>query len=200
MPTGYTYPIEEGCTFEEYVWGCARAFGACVTMRDDPTDKPIPDEFKPSEYHAKAILKAEVELARLEAMTTEEVTSALKKEREEAGEENTRYVLEQNETKARYEAIRKQVEDWLPPSPDHGELKKFMLQQIDISIPDKPYERELPITDPAAWLAHKKSEAQRNLAYHRQEHAKELDRTAGRNRWIQQLRGSIPQPNRKAAA
>ena len=42
MPTGYTAIIEDdpNCTFEQYLMRCARAFGATVTMRDDPLDKP----------------------------------------------------------------------------------------------------------------------------------------------------------------
>ena len=34
MPTGYTYKIGEGASFKEFVMACARAFGACVEMRD----------------------------------------------------------------------------------------------------------------------------------------------------------------------
>ncbi len=49
MPTGYTHLIEEGCNLEEFVWACARAFGACVMMRDDSVDKPVPEKFEPSD-------------------------------------------------------------------------------------------------------------------------------------------------------
>ena len=36
MPTGYTDKIKDGITFKEYAMGCARAFGALITMRDNP--------------------------------------------------------------------------------------------------------------------------------------------------------------------
>ena len=45
MPTGYTAGILEGETFEQYALQCAKAFGALVMMRDEPSDAPIPDQF-----------------------------------------------------------------------------------------------------------------------------------------------------------
>jgi hypothetical protein len=47
MPTGYTAPIADGMTFEQFALGCARAFGALVTMRDEPSDAPIPERLEP---------------------------------------------------------------------------------------------------------------------------------------------------------
>lgn len=34
----------------------------------------------------------------------------------------------------KYEKVRKEAEEWTPPTEDHKELKKFALNQIDISI------------------------------------------------------------------
>jgi hypothetical protein len=73
-----------------------------------------------------------------------------------------------------------------------------MIEQIEISIPDEPYKCELPICDPPN--AHKKAKAQRSLAYHHEEYAKEIERTNGRNQWIRQVRASVPQPAKKQAA
>lgn len=57
MPTGYTYPVaeEKVDTLAEFALQCARAFGACVTMRDEPSNKPIPEEFKPSLHYQKKL-------------------------------------------------------------------------------------------------------------------------------------------------
>ena len=65
MPTGYTAYVQEGATFEEFVWRCARNFGALVTMRDEPTDVPVPDAFTPSKYHLEQIAVLEQEIIRL---------------------------------------------------------------------------------------------------------------------------------------
>ena len=64
MPTGYTHPVQEGKITElrDFALNCARAFGACVTMRDDPSDTPIPGKFEPSDYHIKALKEAKEDL------------------------------------------------------------------------------------------------------------------------------------------
>lgn len=36
MPTGYTADIKDGIDFKTYAMNCARAFGACVMLRDEP--------------------------------------------------------------------------------------------------------------------------------------------------------------------
>src|ERR1700759_3469611 len=112
MPTGYTYTIEQGCSFEEYVWGCARAFGACVMMRDDPADKPIPEKFEASDWNAKRLEEAKAERARLDRLTEEEITAAMEAERQEIEETNSRYVRESEEKNRRYAAIRQRVTAW----------------------------------------------------------------------------------------
>ena len=200
MPTGYTYRIEDGCSFEEFVWGCARGFGACIMMRDDPADKPVPDKFEPSDYHAKKIDEAKAELDRLDAMTAQEIDQAIKSERDEAIAANTRNAVEHQQKKARYEDMLDRVKEWEPPSPDHRRLKSFMIEQIEMSIPSELYQRDLPVCAPAEWLAGKKSDAQRDLAYHHAEYAKEVERTNSRNLWVQQLQASVPQPVKKLAA
>ena len=49
--------MNEGQDFKSFAMTCARAMGACVTIRDEPFDAPIPT-IKPSDYNAKAKLEA----------------------------------------------------------------------------------------------------------------------------------------------
>ena len=44
---------------------CARAFGACIMMRDESVDAPIPEEFKPSTYHIEELEKAKSDLKKV---------------------------------------------------------------------------------------------------------------------------------------
>lgn len=78
MPTGYTYLIEKGCTFKEFVLGCSRAFGALISMRDSASDAEIPYEFKPSDYHLRELGEAKAKLKALPLMSTEEIDTARK--------------------------------------------------------------------------------------------------------------------------
>ena len=73
MPTGYTAKLmEKGKSFDEFVLFCARAFGACIDMRDEDMNAPIPEQFQPSAYYQKSVDENSAELTRLESMTNEE--------------------------------------------------------------------------------------------------------------------------------
>ena len=54
MPTEYTHYIKDGISFKEFALKCARAFGACITMKEDPMDVEIP-KFKPDTYYHKRL-------------------------------------------------------------------------------------------------------------------------------------------------
>ena len=77
MPTGYTAAIKDGIDFKTYAMNCARAFGACVMLRDEPGGGDrIPDAFEPSDYHLKAAEKTRGELAALDTMAPAELERA----------------------------------------------------------------------------------------------------------------------------
>ncbi len=78
MPTGYTCDIEKGITFKEYALGCARAFGAFVSLRDEDKDIELPDGFPLDSYHEKELPKARKELAKYQKMTIKEATKEAK--------------------------------------------------------------------------------------------------------------------------
>ena len=99
------------------------------------------------------------------------------------------------EVRAAYEAMLQQVNAWQPPSDEHCGLRDFMRDQIEQSIKfddstdylGKPTE----IKTVEDWLVDKKSEALKNIKYHREEYAKEVERTAKRNEWVESLRNSL---------
>lgn len=196
MPTGYTAPIEDGCSFPEYLWGCAKAFGACISMRDEPADTPIPDKFAASSYHQVALAKATKELARLQSLTENQIWEELVNERNVVMQSNIERVEENKLKNERYSIIRSEVEAWSPPTPDHVELKKFMLEQIETSLPLYEYQQELPPHNPKEWLAGKVEKVRRDIEYHTKGDAEERERNANRNNWIAALRSSVPQPSR----
>jgi hypothetical protein len=196
MPTGYTHPVQNGTIteFPEFAMQCARAFGALVMMRDDPSDTPIPDEFTPSDYHKTAIDKARAGLLALDGMTPNECDAAAVVAFNEAVASRKKRELERTTEHARYIAMRSKVEKWKPPTPDHNGLRHFMLEQLNSSIEFdcSIYATDLPILQTGSeWLANKKDGAEKDILYHTKEHAKELERTATRNAWVKALRASL---------
>jgi hypothetical protein len=199
MPTGYTAPIKDGISFKEYAMGCARAFGALIMMRDEPSDAPIPEAFEPSDYNSKRIEEHESELAKVKAMDAEQCQAAAVKEHANDVARFSKYIEENRELEAKYKAMLEQVEAYEPPSPDHVKFKEFMRSQITESIQfdcGGDYHEQLAkinATTPNGeqWQATKIATLAKDIAYHAKQHAEELERTEGRNRWVRELRESL---------
>jgi hypothetical protein len=196
MPTGYTAIIQDGGTFEQFVWACARQFGALIMMRDEPSNAKVPEKFEPSDFYEKELEQAKARLLKLTSMSQDEL-------REEYGNHLKKLdaaKIERRErdasTKARYEAALEKARAWVPPTPDHKGLKDFMISQIQESI---DFDIIGPGYDPkyltfGEWKAEEKERALRNIERYSTEHVKELERTKGRNAWVDALRKSVPQP------
>lgn len=154
MPTGYTANVCDGkvTEFSDFAMQCARAFGALITMRDDPSDAPIPEEFKPSTYSADRYSEAKEKLRELRALTPEQVeVRALC-----AYEEAVARVKQRNDAdfrqNDRIDAMLAKVAAWTPPTSDHVEMKNFMAEQLRIS--KTSYRHDLPVRlSGPAWLA-----------------------------------------------
>lgn len=195
MPTGYTHAIKDGISFEKFVWSCARAFGALVEMRDDPMDAPIPQAFEASTHNAKELVKARAELARLQALTTREISAACAAANKAAIQSHADLLAEYDSLRDKYKAMLAKVQAWKPPTPDHVEMKNFMVQQIEQSIDfdcSTKYLRAPVQLTPEKWHSQQIESAQKDIAYHTNEQAKEDERTAQRNAWLAALRESVP--------
>jgi len=197
MPTGYTQKLmEQDQSFDEFVLRCARAFGACVMMRDDDMSAPIPDQFEPGSYYQKSVDEKSAELTRLESMTNEERLAFGAKSRADGIERNREYIAEEGKQNARLSAMQRSVADWTPPSADHEELKKFMLHQIEISYNHSPWwdeqvEKYERATDYDTW-SEAADDARKSLEYAQKNLQDELERIAMRNNWIRLLKASLP--------
>jgi hypothetical protein len=193
MPTGYTAAIADGITFREYALGCARAFGALITMRDDPQDAPIPERFRPSDWHANELQKASERLTTLRLMSPAEADIAAQQEYEEAVTRENKYAQERAALRSKYEAMLAKVIAWQAPTPDHVGYKEFMEQQIRDSIKwdCSDYERAPERWTGKEWLARAIEKAKHDIEYHTRQHAEEIERVRGRNAWIKALRDSL---------
>jgi len=199
MPTGYTAKLcKEEQGFDEFVLRCARAFGALVTMREEPFDAEIPERFETSDYYDKQLEKAKAEYERVRkmSMATAKVQAETKLDTET--DSAKKRIAETLEIRERLLRMRKKVEGWNPPTAEHVELRKFMLQQLDDTIKHDGdasyYYRKLDSNHeviPEEYIRDKLTELKRDIDYYREERQKEIDRINGRNEWIRQLRESI---------
>jgi hypothetical protein len=206
MPTGYTACVENGASFDEFLWGCARGMGACVTMRDDPSDAPIPERFEPTDYHTNKLAAIKKQLDELASLTDAECA---KRSLQKFTEHNQRYAdfIEKRKGIAKkYRLMIEQAEAWNPPTADHVGLKEMMLQQLNLCYKDEAdtsyYESQIwtaPL-DGDEWKRQTETKLVKELAYHTEEHNKEVTRVESRNKWVQALRESVPPPTTKVGS
>ena len=195
MPTGYTAQLmESGQDFRSFVLMCARGMGSCIMQRDDPMADP-PKKQEPSDFYAKAVAKAQIELARLNAMTTKPQFIYGAELRQKAIDRASESLAKANAENARLGAMVDLVMAWEPPSKDHAGLKEFMLDQIRISRHDdwnNKYLIEATAKSALKFFEQAKRDAIRDIDYYSKEGQKEIDRVNARNKWIDQLYESLP--------
>lgn len=195
MPTGYTAAVADGTLtdFRKFAARCAHAFGANILVRDDGMDAPIP-VYEPSDYYQKAAERTRARLYDLERMTVEDAA------RKMAADEAQRVMYEaecearRKSELARYETMLKQVDAWVPPTPDHLGLKDFMRQQLRESIRydcSPPAACEPRRETPAEFLQREIAQAAEAIDSYDAQHAEEVRRTRERNEWNRALFESL---------
>jgi hypothetical protein len=187
MPTGYTYPVQDGTitTLRDFALRCAGAF-----VRGD--DDQLPVELKVSPYHAERLVEAEAELAKLLNMTDSEADEQAHTAYLKALEAYEKSEVDRAAINARYESMLAKVEAWECPSPDHKVFHEFMKQQLrDSHKWDQWTPRPPQRQTGAEWLEVKEEDARYNVGYHRAEQIKEEHRVASMNLWLKTLRASL---------
>lgn len=201
MPTGYTQDIYSGkhVTFREYALGCARAFGAFVTMRDNPVDVPLPEAFEPSTYARDALEEARRHRDAVKAMSPADCDEAAAAEHRSELARWERDEAENERRKSAYRAMLEEAHAYEPPTSEHERFAAFLVEQLETSLQfdcheagDPHYERPEPKTG-TEWRKAQLDSAVRSIAYYTKEWANEQERTASRNTWIAALYDSLPE-------
>jgi len=198
MSTVYTYCIEDGTVTElsEFAMNCAKAFGALISMRDEPSDKEVPQVFEPSTYHKEALATAGSELIEFLTQSNEKLKKEWEDQYEDSKQSHKDYVQRLEDKKFNYQCMLLKVKEWTPPTDEHIGLKDFMLSQLNDSIkhdcegyaPTKPVKQEFE-----KWLADKTKILEEKVEYHEKEWKAEQFRCAERTDWVKQLRDSFPE-------
>lgn len=196
MPTIYTSDIRDGISFKTFALNCARAFGACVEIRDEPGGgEKIPEAFKASDYHLKKAIEDYNKLLVLNNMTPAEAEREALAAWQQAEKYRLAKLEEIKNLRASYEAMLVQVIAWAPPTADHAGLRDFMIKQIEISIECDcrticsiaPRKR---LTG-SEWAAQQRDELLELIADSEREYANEVRKAAERTAWVQALKMSL---------
>lgn len=199
MPTGYTCKlVDEGQTFEEFVWTCARAMGAFVHMREDTlsslpyvTEEPF---FASYSRERIPILREKIEFTK--GMSHEKIKSEAVSRYNRELLTYQEHLKRQEVIKARLEKMLEQVENWKVPSPEHLEFKWFMFEQLKDTLRCDCYlwpEPKLDL-DTEAWRKQELEKLERDLAWSQEDYAKALKSHHEYVQWIRDLADSVKPP------
>ncbi len=195
MPTGYTSGVSDGTIkdFKTFALKCARNFGALITMRDEPWDAEIPDEFKPNPYYQEKLNASLQEFEDFKRLTKEKIEEKCQKVYEEELNSYQESIERDSRIQQNYEKMLKQVYAWNPPTKDHVNMKKFMIEKLTESIRfDCGYESQKPSKlTVKEWAEQEFNRINKDIEYYQKALAEEEQRCRERTAWVKALRESL---------
>lgn len=176
--------------------GCARAFGALITMRDDPLDAPI-KPFEANDYHQKALAKARADLVKYERMSIDDWGAKADEDYAKSLDSYQQRAADREASRHRYAVMLVKARAFKSPTPDHDKYAKFLVSQLEESIArdcSDEYDTT-PTKQTAAQCRHASlKRAKEDIRYHQKKHAEEVERTNLRDAWVESLRDALAQP------
>ena len=191
MPTGYTQQIIDGTvkTPKEFLHLCLRNFGVCISMRDMPFDAQQVDYTEYIKkyyqdligYHNKALENAKAEYERVINLSDDDFYEMYVERFSHNREYYQKRTDEAKKQNAQYQSFYDAIKNW-DCSEEFSNIKKFALDQIDISKEDEDYyadELSKEMLTKEEFISNDKSKYKEDLLKHAisdiSYHQKELD-------------------------
>lgn len=195
MPTAYTAGIEDGTitTAQEFLMLCAREFGACISMMDEPLSKSIPERFMPNfEWYAKQMEEERKNLEHFQKMSLDEV-KIYREEKRKTEVEQAEFAREHAEKiLCQYKDVLGQVVDWNPPTLEHNRLKEFAIEQIKMCLPDLSiYSVKPDDSTDEQWLEKHIKYCEESIERYKKRIEEEIKAAESKTAWVKALRDSF---------
>jgi len=175
MPTGYTYKvIEEGQSFEDFAKDCTRAFVSWDGV----------DFTKPNDYYSKALEEAMDERDEFLAKSPDELLKEYNSYKEDQEKENQDYINRYNVSLENYNRVLEQAQAWIPPTPEHEQFKKFMIDQLLISKPTNYYSETFDVRSYEDWYKDTYVSVIKNVTYYEGKVVEEANKAKGYKEWF----------------
>lgn len=198
MPTGYTAGVADGKinTFREFALTCARNFGIAILQRDEPFGeiRYVTEEDCGIPRYREKISEAERLITEFHDKSIKNLKILAREAYEDELARHNKYREEKSTTRKRYHRMIEEVTDWEPPTPEHVNLKKFMLEQLEESIKfDCNFESNAPKEmNPEEFRAQQIANHKHSLEFYKTELARAEKRFKEGNAWIRALDESLP--------
>jgi len=124
-------------------------------------------------------------------MTDGVVAAVCLREYNEAVAAKSRYLADSARNNYRLQEMIKKVRAYEPPTEEHVQHKKFMLEQLETSLSDAQYWNEPRLLDIDEWRKTKAAKLAKDVEYYAEKWAEEQEMTRKRNEWVRQLRGAL---------
>ena len=151
MPTGYTQQIIDGTvkTPKEFLHLCLRNFGVCASMRDEPFNlqgdytEYIKKYHQDSIFHHTKVLDyAKREYERINNLSDDDLYEMYVKKFSDSRDYYRKRTDKAKKQNAKYQSFYDAIKSW-DCSEEFSNIKKFALNQIDISKEAEDYTDEL---------------------------------------------------------
>ena len=204
MPTGYTAGVVDGTikTFKDFAKNCMRAFGATIHMRDQPMNKKYEPRV-PDSYYLENLEEAKAQLAGLDTLPDEYFVNKVHSEIKSEIKYCLKKIEEKKEIKQRLDSLLSESESWNPPTEEHTEFKKFMINQLqqtldydadvsyyEVELEEQYKKLESPI-DVEKVKADLRKEYEEAVKTRQKSLDEEIERCNKSNEWVNQLLKSI---------
>ena len=200
MPTGLTCNIYDGSdmSLRDFALKCVTQLGAGYYATDQGSKKMPRDKapvLTPSDYHPKRLKEAEKELQHWLSVrdNPEELNRLYEEEYASHQQQEDDHEETRKERRERYLTMLDKVVMWELPD-EYKSLKDLMINQIKESMdfdcrPCRIYKAERQPID--EWIQMRIDMAQRDINYHKEEYAKEVERIEENNAYLNGLYAAI---------
>ena len=136
MTSAYTELIKNGTITSGtgFLKICCREFEICSNMRDAPLTSPIPEHFEADEFYKKNYDKASKEWAKWQKISLDEARKIMVQQHENDLESKKKTLIDWKLENQKFQKILHEVEFWIAPTPQHENLKKFALSQLNYAM------------------------------------------------------------------
>lgn len=201
MPTAYTAILgeREDMTLKDFALLCTRNFGVSIAMRDTPLTVPVPEKFEvdKSYKYKEEYDKAVKEYDDFMALSDSDKVAYLERTYSEMLERERGYaekqVKEIDVLRRRYNKMLNKVLKWTAPTPDHENLRSFMIEQIrdSIEFDCKEYKPILPSKKDWCDIDRHKAALAKDVAFYKERYESHVEAIAEKNKWLRSLRESL---------
>ena len=195
MPSGYTSDIYDGrdTSFVNFAKRCSRAFGARVGEKENG----LYAEYEPrliDDYKLKHLSKSIEDYNESLTRTPEQWQKLYDEAMAHMDEMDAEIASRGEELAGRYLPVLEKAKAWEPPTEDHVEFKKFMIDQLEDSIrfDGADAERE-PMERPSfdEWVRDSKKSSERMVSIYAKSMFDAVENAIKSNTWVEVLFDSL---------